>query len=307
MQRAVFISILAISLFGSGRLYAGGLEVQKVADDVYAIVGAIGPRTAENLANNATFGFVVTDEGVVLIDAGGSSKGAQLIHQAIREVTTKPVTVVINTGGQDQRWIGNGYFKQQGARIIAAKEAVADQKRRASDQLSVLVTQMGEQAMSGTHPAYADETFDAELDLDIGGMLLHLRNPGRAHTPGDTFVWLPHRKLMFSGDIVYVERLLAVNSVSNSKTWMQSFDTMAALKPVRIIPGHGHVTDLKQARADTYNYLLALREGVAELMDRGLGLEAVSEIDQSQFDYLKFYEDLKGPNAHAVFREMEWD
>jgi glyoxylase-like metal-dependent hydrolase (beta-lactamase superfamily II) len=106
------------------------LRLQKVTDNIYAIVGPYGNRTPENLGNNATFGLVVTDEGVVLIDSGGSYLGAAEIDKAIKQVTEKPVKIVINSGGQDHRWLGNGYFKKQGAKIIASKAAVEDQRAR---------------------------------------------------------------------------------------------------------------------------------------------------------------------------------
>lgn len=307
LRRTLFLFILLAGAMANGPLFAKGLEVQKVTDDVYAIVGAIGQRDPDNLGNNATFGFVVTKDGVVLIDSGGSFKGAKEIHGAIRTVTDKKVIAVINTGGQDQRWLGNDYFKKQGARIIAAKAAVADQQKRSADQLSTLESLVGKAGMAGTRPVYANETFDGGHELTFGGVRMQLHNPGVAHTPGDTYVWLPQQKVMFSGDIVYVERMLAVGSVSQSKGWIKAFESMAALDPAHIVPGHGHATDLKQARAETYDYLVALRQGVTDLIDRGLGLESVSKIDQSKFAHLQFYEDLKGPNAHTVFREMEWE
>lgn len=286
---------------------AADLEVEPVTDNVYAIVGPLTQRDADNLANNATYGFIVTEAGVVLIDAGGSYKGAQRLHRAIQTVTDKPVEIVINTGGQDQRWLGNGYFKEQGARIVAAAAAVEDQESRVYDQLSTLDRLVGKEGMDGTEPLYADETFDEQHTLTIGGVTLELRNPGVAHTPGDTFVWLPRQKVLFSGDIIYIERLLSVSPVSNSKAWLESFEAIAALEPEHIVPGHGHVTDLKEATADTYDYLMRLREGAAGLLEEGVGLESVSRIDQSGFSYLENYEALKGPNAHAVYRELEWE
>jgi len=307
LRRTLFLFILLAGAMANGPLFAKGLEVQKVTDDVYAIVGAIGQGDPDNLGNNATFGFVVTKDGVVLIDSGGSFKGAQKIHGAIQTVTDKKVIAVINTGGQDQRWLGNDYFKIRGARIIAAKAAVADHQKRSADQLSTLERLVGKAGMAGTRPVYADETFDTRRELTFGGVRMQLHNPGIAHTPGDTYVWLPQQKVIFGGDIVYVERMLAVGSVSQSKGWLKAFEAMAALEPIHVVPGHGHATDLKQARSDTYDYLIALRRGVADLIDRGLGLDSVSKIDQSKFAYLQFYEDLKGPNAHTVFREMEWE
>jgi len=130
----LFIAFLVLSLPFNFSRADQTLELQKVSDDIYAIVGELGNRTAENLANNATFGVVVTKQGVVLIDSGGTYMGAQQIHQLIKTVTNQPVVKVINSGGQDHRWLGNDYFKQQGAQIIASENAVNDQKERPQHQ-----------------------------------------------------------------------------------------------------------------------------------------------------------------------------
>jgi len=304
LARAFALLLLAVPLPETS---AAELIVQKVTNGVYAIVGELAQRSPANLGNNATYGFVVTDEGVVLIDAGGSYQGAARIEAAIRSVTDKPVVRVINTGGQDQRWLGNDYFQRKGAEIIAAAATVADQKARADRQREVLDRLVGKTGMAGTREAHADRTFVDKLEITVGDVQFHLRHVGPAHTPGDTLVWLPRPKVVFSGDVVYVERMLSVGSVSDSRGWIEAFDAMAVLQPAYIVPGHGPVTDLKRARADTRDYLIALRQGVRELLDSGGGLESVSRIDQSRFRYLKFYADLKGPNAHRVYREMEWE
>ncbi|MEJ1360138.1 MAG: hypothetical protein RPU94_04755, partial [Candidatus Sedimenticola sp. (ex Thyasira tokunagai)] len=94
------------------------LRVQQVTDDVYALVGDTGPRTYDNHALNNTLGFVVTAEGVVLVDSGATPEGARLIEKAIAGVTHLPVRWVINTGMQDHKWMGNSYFAVKGAEII---------------------------------------------------------------------------------------------------------------------------------------------------------------------------------------------
>jgi len=144
--------------------------------------------TEKDLGTNATFGVVVTQDGVVLIDPGASFNGAQRIHEAIKTITDKPVKLVINTG-----------------------------------------------------------------------------------------------------------------------SWIKAFEHIATHKPTHIIPGHGHVTDLKQARADTLDYILALRKGITELIDNGGTLDEVSKVDQSQFKKLTGYEMLKGRNANQLFQELEWE
>ena len=297
----------AVALLSFQARADGALELQPVTGSVYAIVGELGNRSPENLGNNATFGLVVTDDGVVLIDSGGTYAGAQQIDSLIRSVTDKPVVRVINTGGQDHRWLGNGYFKAQGAQIIASEAAVEDQKARTRDQLILLGNLVGEDAVRQTEPVYADTTFIERFEFELGGMVFELHHAGQAHTPGDSYVWLPRQKVMFSGDIVYVDRMLGVGSQSNSRSWLEVFETMAAHKPGHLVPGHGHATDLTRARQDTYNYLVFLRESVADFIESGGDMSAIGKVNQARFDYLLNFEQLAGRNAQQVFSEMEWE
>jgi glyoxylase-like metal-dependent hydrolase (beta-lactamase superfamily II) len=286
---------------------SGIFDVQKVTDSVFALVGPLGDRSPENLSNNATYGVVVTSAGVVLIDSGGTYQGAQHIHETIRSLTSKPVKIVINTNSQDHRWLGNGYFRQQGAKITAHRRTVDDQKSRLNDQLLRLANTVGEKGLEGTHAAYANEMFDDKLEITLGETTLQLSHVGPAHTPADVIVWLPSEKVMFTGDIVYTERMLSVRPYSNSGSWITAFEAMAAFEPEIIIPGHGHVTTLEKAQKDTYAYLRFLRDTVSGFMEEGGDMADIGKLDQSKYSYLANYEFLKGRNAQQVYQELEWE
>lgn len=286
---------------------ADALELTPVTDDIYAIVGSLENRTKENLGNNATFGFVVTSEGVVLIDSGGTYKGAMKIHEVIKRVTDKPVVAVINTGGQDHRWLGNGYFKNRGAKLIASKQAVEDQKARNRDQFFILGNLVGVQGLEGTDPVYADTLFDKDMRFTVGEVVFEVHHAGPAHTPGDSFVWLPQQKVMFAGDIVFTERMLGILEYSNSKSWLNAYQAMASYEPKYLIPGHGHPCDLNKANADTRDYLLFLRQAVADFMENGGDISEIRKIDQSRFKYLVNFDLLAGRNAQKVYSELEWE
>lgn len=285
---------------------AMSLETVKVTDGIYAFVGEKQQRSPANLANNATFGLIVTDHGAVLVDPGGSWQGATALHGAVRTVTDQPVRFVINTGGQDHRWLGNGYWKQQGAAIIASKAAVADHKDRGSMQLTML-TELIKNSLAGTRSVYADVIFDTVHKLSLGGLDIEIHHAGAAHTPGDSFVWVPAKKTAFSGDIVYVERILGVGPQSNAKSWIAAFDALAALQPEHIIPGHGAPTTLARANAETRSYLVNLRSRIAALIESGGDMIGAVKVDQSAFSHLEQFEVLAGSNAQAVFAEMEFE
>jgi glyoxylase-like metal-dependent hydrolase (beta-lactamase superfamily II) len=285
---------------------AAGLDIQPVTDGVWALVGEKDQRSPENLANNATFGVVVTGEGVLLVDPGGSWKGAAAIHDAIRQITDAPVRYVVNTGGQDHRWLGNGYWQAQGATVIAARAAVEDQSARAEDQLAALRQFLGD-GIEGTEPAFADIAFEDEHVLEFGGLRFEIVHPGPAHTPGDAYVWLEERDTVFTGDIVYVERILGVGPQSSIADWPGAFEAVAALDPAHVVPGHGHATTLAEARADTYDYLTNLRVRIAEHIEAGGDIIGSVEVDQSAFAHLEQFDSLARRNAQTAFEQMEWE
>jgi len=285
---------------------ASTLETQKITDNIYALVGERTQRSAENLANNSTHGVIITEEGVILVDSGGSYLGAKQIHEAIKALTDQPVKLVINTGGQDHRWLGNDYFKQQGAHIISSATAVADQHERADYHLNRLQSLIGD-ALEGTQPAYADETFESSKTITMGDITLELHHEGPAHTLGDLFVWLPEQKIMFTGDIVFTERALGTGPAKNVKSWIQVFEKMAAYQPEVVVPGHGHATDLATATHDTYDYLTFLVENISRMLDEGVDLQDAVELDQSQFSYLDVFEGISRKNAQNIYEQLEFD
>ncbi len=303
MIRVVFVAaMLAAPTFA----LADVLEIQSVTGGVWAIVGEKEQRSPENLGNNATFGLVETEAGAVLIDPGGSWRGAEALHDAIRSVTDRPVTHVINTGGQDHRWLGNGYWQAQGATVIASDAAMEDQQARASMQMTALAQLIGD-ALEGTEPAFADITFSDAYTLEVGGLRFEIVHPGPAHTPGDSFVWVPARGTVFTGDIVYVERILGVGDQSSIARWPDAYLAMEATGAAHVVPGHGHATRMDDARADTYDYLMNLREQIGALLDAGGDIMAAPQVDQSGFAYLEQFEALAGRNAQTAFQQMEWE
>jgi len=112
---------------------------------------------------------------------------------------------------------------------------------------------------------------------------------------------------MFTGDIVFVGRILGVLDMSSSKGWVAAFDDMAAHNPKVVVPGHGPATELATARHDTYDYLTNLRTEMASYIEGGGEIIGSVEVDQSAFSYLQDFDMLAKRNAQAVFSQMEWE
>jgi len=279
---------------------------EKVVDNVYALVGPLGQRSIDNEGLNANFGFIVTPAGVILIDSGASRLGAEKIAAAIGKVTAKPVRWVINTGSQDHRWLGNDYFAGKGAEIIALARTAATQTEYAAQHMEGLKRLLGER-MQGTRPLPASTVLDADsATLVLGGETLTLAYTD-AHFPGDAWVWLPKRSVMFSGDLVFVDRLLGVLPGSSVKHGQQAFHALAALKPAHIVPGHGRVCDLAQAQRETGDYYDFLSDTVGAAAREMEPMEATLDryADLPAFRHLENYGSLHRANMNRAFTEFE--
>jgi glyoxylase-like metal-dependent hydrolase (beta-lactamase superfamily II) len=283
------------------------LSVVKVTNNVYALVGDTGARSEGNHGLNNTLGFIETDKHIVLIGSGTNADAVKLIEQAIRSVSDKPVSHVINIGTQDHHWMGNHYFAEQGATIVALKKTVEAQKADMDAQLTRLEAGIKAQITS-VRPEHATRVIDGDKHvMEIDGITMQLIWPGKGHYAGDAILWLPAQKTVFTGDLVFMDRMLGIHPTSDVAEWQKSFHVMAGLNPEHIIPGHGRPTDLAGAKQDTGNYLDWL---VAEV---GAALEEWKEIDEtiegladaSQFKHLEHYDSWHRRNIHQTYLQLE--
>lgn len=298
--------LLAGLLASAGTVHAVEVSFQPVAEGVYAYIGDTEGRTYDNEGLNANLGLVVTPAGAVLIDSGATFQSSRKIHEAAKQVTTQPIKWVINTGGQDHRWLGNGYFKAQGAEILAHANAEADMKARALEHINALKPVLKER-LDGTEPTLPTRFLkEADTRLELGGVVIEVIHRNGGHTPGDSLVWLPQKKVLFSGDVVYVDRVLGLLPVSKTKTWLASFAVIDERQPAIIVPGHGKVTTLVQARAETRDLLKALREHMGRAVEAGTDISAaVKSFNAAPFRHLKHADVWIPQLANRTYLEME--
>ncbi len=133
-------------MLGTSSGLAFDLTTEKVTENVYALVGEIGPRSYYNHALSNTLGFVVGDQAVLLVGSGATPSGARLIEQAVASVTPLPIRWVVNIGSQDHHWMGNSYFADKGAQIIALQRTGQSQQLHQDDHLLRLRPALRERA-----------------------------------------------------------------------------------------------------------------------------------------------------------------
>jgi glyoxylase-like metal-dependent hydrolase (beta-lactamase superfamily II) len=279
---------------------------REVVPGVWSAIGATAPGTYANSGHNNNLSFVVTDAGVLVVNAGDNYLLAKALHEEIRKITDQPVKYVVLENGQGHAMLGASYWQERGVPVIAHADAAHEIEQQSFALLETMQGRARDRA-AGTRVVLPDETFTDEKIIELGGERIELLYLGPAHSPGDIVVWLPDRKLVISGDMAFHQRMLPLFEHTDSKAWIETWDAFEALGAEVVIPGHGEPTDMATVRKYTRDYLVYLREKIGALIENGGTLQQAYEIDQSPYMHLPTAEFLAKRNAGQVFQSMEFE
>ena len=268
-------------------------------------LSALGSPANQNFISNA--GFIVTSAGVVVVDALGSPALAERLLAEIAKVTSQKVTHVVVTHYHADHVYGLQVFEQLGARIIAHQAGreylYADTARlRLEQSRKDLAPWIDEQ----TQLAAATEWIAASRELTVGDTRLVIQPVGPAHTPEDLALYLPDKKVLYAGDLVFRSRIPFVGQ-ADSRNWIKSLDKLLAFDAAVVVPGHGPAST--EARKDmqlTRDYLAYLRKTMGHAAkDMTPFDEAYKATDWSRFEHLPLFAAANRMNAYNTYLLME--
>jgi len=290
--------------------YAVGTQLYRqpveVIPGVYSAIGATAPPTYENSGHNNNLSFVISSDGVLVMNAGDNYLLAKALHDEIKKITDQPVNYVVLENGQGHAMLGMNYWQEQGAQVIAHEDAAEEIETYGARIFDRMLFRNRDKAM-GTELSMPDKTFTDKLEITLGDKKIEVLNLGPAHSPGDIVVWLPQESLVIAGDIAFHERLLPVFEHTDTGAWIETWDSFANLEAKHIIPGHGHPTTIEVVDEWTIGYLKYMREQIAEIIENDGSLIDAYKIDQSAYSHLDTFDELAGLNADRIFRAMEFE
>jgi len=205
------------------------VSFDKLSDNAYAYTAEGDPNT----------GIVIGDDAVLVADTQATPVMAQDVIRRIRDVSDKPIKYVVLTHYHAVRVLGaTGYRPQQ---IIASQDTYdliverGEQDRKSEIERFPRLFRAVESVPGLTWPTL---TFKGEMTLWLGKLEVKLLQLGRGHTKGDTVVWLPQQKILFSGDLVEYEATPYAGD-AYFEDWPATLDAIAALQPEKLVPGRG--------------------------------------------------------------------
>jgi glyoxylase-like metal-dependent hydrolase (beta-lactamase superfamily II) len=286
---------------------AADLVPIRVAPDVYYVQGKPGVASAANEGFNSNAGFVVTREGVVVIDALGTPVLGEALLASIRAVTDKPVKRLILTHYHADHFYGAVAFRRAGVEVWAHKSARAyldsgEPERRREQRARDLFPWVDDRMPI----VRADRWLEDVTRFTLGGTAFEVIHVGPAHSPDDVIVALPAQGVVFSGDLLFAGRIPFVGD-ADSRQWLARIEQLIAMKPRAVVTGHGPMsTDPARDLALTREYLIYLRAAMGKAVEDFVPFEeAYSSTDWSRFASVPVFEPANRVNAYGTYLLME--
>ena len=282
------------------------MSLKQVAEHTWYVQGKAGIAT-DNAGFISNAGVVITDKGVVIIDALGTPSLANKLLQEIRKITDKPVLKVFVTHYHADHIYGLQVFKEQGAEIIAPQGAYEYiDSDAASSRLEERQFSLEPWVNENTKIVVPDRIIDKSEEISVGGFTFILSYVGPAHSDGDMTVYVENDRVLFTGDLIFEGRVPLLGS-DNTKHWLETLKTIESKKLHALVPGHGATAqDPMKAISLTRSYLAFIREkmgaGVEEMLDFD---EVYKSVDWSRYAQLPAFKEANRKNAYQVYLSME--
>jgi len=258
----------------SGPLVREGVT-EKISEHVYVIPdGGVG--------GVPNVGIVVGTRATLVVDTGLGKQNGETILREVQKVSANKSLYLVTTHVHPEHDLGAHAFPES-TKMIRAQAQVDEIATSGMTTANVFRGRSPAMAqlLEGAEFRKADQTFDKEHALDLGGVKVRLLAVGPNHTPGDTVIVVEGEGVVFSGDVAMKALPAFASPVSSVNAWLGSLDKLDALKPRIVVPSHGPMGDAKFI-ADYRSYMTLVRSRTAALKKEGKTVEQSVEAVTSE-------------------------
>ena len=310
MIKQLYFLIFTLSISFSTVLQAQAkYEVIEAAPGIYFHQGVHEDATPENFGAIANVGFIIGDECVAIIDSGGSYLEGQMLDQAVKAITDKPICYVINTHVHPDHLFGNAAFEHYKP-IYIGHEKLPDAITARKTFFESTFRDILQQSYEGTKIIAPNSVVELNkpVEIDLGNRKLTLTAYQTSHTDQDLTVLDQTTKTLWTGDLLFVERIPVMDGSING--WIKVMDKLLEMDLNTVIPGHGSVQgkDWQTALNKQRNYFSAVRQQIRDIIfDFGTIDHATKTVALDQQSQWLLFDEYHKRNITASFVELEWE
>ena len=229
----------------------------------------------DDLSSNAA--FLVTDEGVLVIDTRQHPAHGRDLIERIRRITDQPVKWVINTHAHGDHYYGNPAFKAAGATILAHRDVAAGMVK--NEQLEFKRRRAFFKSLNldpaEVQTVLPDVTFDSRVTIKLGGRVIEIMYLGPGQNPGDTLVYFPHARALYVGGPFANNNWSNMSFTPSMDGWIALLNKIAAMDNVDLfLPGHGDV-GTREDVLDEARLLTEVQAGVKAAIAAGMSRDDI--------------------------------
>jgi len=291
--------IFAASILWASALWAQDLGpgFTKVKDGIYTFAPD---------ATTTTCSFVVTQEGVVMIDSCNSPLDSRKMLAAIKKVTDKPIVFLIDTETHSDHTGNHFIFSPPATVINHAGAGEAMKKEFNPKRAETLAAQSPEMrdALKGNKMVTPQIEYKDKMTINLGERTFELIFLKNVHSEADTVIWLPKERVLFAGSAANVRTFINLRPTVVIPDVLASYKLMKSLNPEFVVPGHGPVSTAKIF--DEYEgYYTLLLKRVGEMAAQGKSLDEIKK-ELKMPEYADWYgQDRLPVNIEVVYKSVK--
>lgn len=276
------------------------LAPRQVAEDTYVVVGKTEDFNRSNGGNIVNTAFVVTSEGVVVIDTGPSLRYGEQLKAAIAKITDKPVVRAFNTHHHPDHFLGNQVFA--GFPIAALPATIQGQKQNGT-VFAENVFRMAGDWIKGTEPQAANLTAQPGM-MNVGNHAFELIAM-TGHTAGDLVILDRTTGVLFVGDLVFFNRAPTTPHASLAE-WLAALTKLESIGHRIMVPGHGEPVPDGRAIEQTRRYLYWIDRSLRDAAERGIEMtEILAQSVPAEFSRMPLAREEFARSVAHLYRRYE--
>lgn len=299
---------MLLSACGTAKNVIPDYDAQQLSATTYIIHGPTSTPNPDNKGFINNPGFIITEQGVIVVDPGGSLQSGEMVLRQIRKLTDKPVTHVFNTHVHGDHWMGNqAIVEAYPDVVIYGHPAMIEQLQGPEGQRWInMIEDLTAGASKGTRVVVPNQAVNDGHTLTINGKTFRIYAPGHAHSGTDIMIHYLEDGVLFCGDNISHKRIIRLDDATYAGN-IEAAELAVALDAKHYVPGHGPSGDVSIPQA-YLTYLQTVYNGVAEMYEQGMSdFEMKPQLEEKLTAYLGWdgFDDQLGRHISLAVLEIE--